>query len=613
MSKPYLIKGKVRFKDMYNFKGKVVVVSGATSGIGKATATMFSENGANVVLIGRNIDAGVNLAMHIPNSEFVQCDVSDEKSVKELTTYLEEKYGKIDVLFNNAGIMLPSTEIEKMPVEDWKRTFEVNVDGMFFMVRNLKKLIFVAKGTIINNASIAGMHSYVTGRSYAYSASKAAVIQFTRQMAKNYADYGVRVNCVCPGIIDTPILGDRDRVTYVKRIPVGYVGKPEQVADAILFLASEKASYITGIALPVDGGGACVIHEKFDFNQHNDTELDAYNLDKVIDSEIIHQIKNKTILVTGATGFIGNYLVKGILWLNDNYNSNIKIIALIRSVDKASQMFGDLINRNDLYITIGNVEDFVFPKLNVDYVIHTAMPSDTKVLKENPVDVFKTAITGTNNIISVAIKTNSKALVYLSSITVYGVLNNEHIDENYLSIQDWKNDSDAYILGKRNAEFLLFAAARHNELPVVILRPGYVFGANPCNDARVYNSFIAKAANEEDLVLMSDGLVNRPLIYVKDVVSAILKALISNKKGEAYNIVGENCTIRRFGNIIVQLNEGKLVFSREEDAQKEERISENEISIQNAVAGLKWKPMYSIESAINEAVLLKRNFCRTVN
>lgn len=205
-----------------------------------------------------------------------------------------------------------------------------------------------------------------------------------------------------------------------------------------------------------------------------------------------------------------------------------------------------MINRNDLYITIGNVEDFVFPKLNVDYVIHTAMPSDTKVLKENPVDVFKTAITGTNNIISVAIKTNSKALVYLSSITVYGVLNNEHIDENYLSIQDWKNDSDAYILGKRNAEFLLFAAARHNELPVVILRPGYVFGANPCNDARVYNSFIAKAANEEDLVLMSDGLVNRPLIYVKDVVSAILKALISNKKGEAYNIVGENCTIRRF-------------------------------------------------------------------
>lgn len=84
------------------------------------------------------------------------------------------------------------------------------------------------------------------------------------------------------------------------------------------------------------GGETCVIHEKFDFNQNNDTELDAYSLDKVIDFEIIHQIKNKTILVTGATGFIGNYLVKGILWLNDNYNSNIKIIALIRSVDKAS-------------------------------------------------------------------------------------------------------------------------------------------------------------------------------------------------------------------------------------------------------------------------------------
>lgn len=239
---------------MYDFTDKVVVVSGATSGIGKAVATMFSEERARVVLLGRNIEAGEQLASLVPNAEFVRCDVSDEKSVEELAEYINNKYGKVDVLFNNAGVMLPSTEIEKMPAEDWKKTFEINVDGMFYLTRHLKKMILAAKGNIINNASIAGMHSYVTGRSYAYSTSKAAVIQFSRQMAKNYAEEGIRVNCICPGIIDTPILGDRDRKIYAERIPLGYVGDPEQVANVVLFLASEKASYITGAVLPVDGG-----------------------------------------------------------------------------------------------------------------------------------------------------------------------------------------------------------------------------------------------------------------------------------------------------------------------------------------------------------------------
>ena len=106
------------------------------------------------------------------------------------------------------------------------------------------------------NASIAGMQSYAAGRSYAYSASKAAVIQFSRQMAKNYASDGVRVNCICPGIIETPILGERNRADYAERIPLGYIGSPDDVANAVSFLASKDAEYITGAVLPVDGEGA---------------------------------------------------------------------------------------------------------------------------------------------------------------------------------------------------------------------------------------------------------------------------------------------------------------------------------------------------------------------
>lgn len=243
---------------MRTFDGQIAVVTGATSGIGAATAKMLSKEGATIILVGRNQAKGDMLKDEITslggNAEFIVCDVSCEASVKQLAETIEIKYHQVNILFNNAGVMLPSTEIEKIPEEDWKNTFSINVDGVFYVTRQLKKLIFACKGCIINNASIAGMQTYVTGRSYAYSASKAAVIQFSRQMAKNYAEDRVRVNCICPGIIDTPILGDRDREVYAERIPLGYVAQPEDVAKVVCFLASEQAAYITGAVIPVDGG-----------------------------------------------------------------------------------------------------------------------------------------------------------------------------------------------------------------------------------------------------------------------------------------------------------------------------------------------------------------------
>lgn len=169
---------------------------------------------------------------------------------------VRQVFGRVDVLFNNAGVMLPSMEIERMPVEDWQASFAINITGMFYVTRYLKPMLLESKGCIVNNGSIAGMQHYAAGRSYAYSASKAAVIQFSHQMAKNYGEEGVRVNCICPGIIDTPILGDRDRKVYAQRIPLGYVGQPEDVAKVVAFLASDEASYLTGVVLPVDGGAS---------------------------------------------------------------------------------------------------------------------------------------------------------------------------------------------------------------------------------------------------------------------------------------------------------------------------------------------------------------------
>ena len=237
---------------------RTIVITGATSGIGAAAARKFAELGDDLVLIGRNMERGIQLETELRSLGvdvvFQRCDVSDKSQVEKMARTVEEHFEKVDVLFNNAGVMLPSMEIERMPAEEWEKTFDININGMFYVTRALKPFIQKVHGCIINNASIAGMQHYAAGRSYAYSASKAAVIQFSHQMAKNYGPEGIRVNCICPGIIDTPILGERDRKLFAERVPLGYLGNPEDVAKVVVFLASEEASYLTGVILPIDGG-----------------------------------------------------------------------------------------------------------------------------------------------------------------------------------------------------------------------------------------------------------------------------------------------------------------------------------------------------------------------
>lgn len=235
-------------------------MTGATSGIGAACAKKLAQCGAKVALIGRSTEKGLQITGEIAstggNAAFFPCDISDEGSVKECVMAIVAQYGRINILINNAGIMLPSMEIERMPVDEWRQTFNTNVTGYFLMTRYVKTYLMESRGVIVNNASIAGLQHYAVGRSYAYSASKAAVIQFSHQMAKNYGEDGIRVNCICPGIIDTPILGDRDRKLYAERIPLGYVGKPDDVAKVVAFLVSDEASYLTGVVLPIDGGAS---------------------------------------------------------------------------------------------------------------------------------------------------------------------------------------------------------------------------------------------------------------------------------------------------------------------------------------------------------------------
>lgn len=245
---------------MGQLEGKVALVTGATSGIGATCAEVFAKNGAFVVIVGRNKERGKVLENKLCGEElhvsFLPCDITCEDDVNTLIENIIHKYGKLDIVMNNAGMFPPSVEIERLDYQAWKETFDVNLNGYFLVSKYTKPHLIKSKGVILNNASIAGMHSYAIGRAYAYSASKAAVIQFTRMMAKNYAEEGVRVNAISPGIIWTPMMHDRDPELYIERIPMKRVGTPDDVAKVALFLVSNESAYITGVNIPIDGGAS---------------------------------------------------------------------------------------------------------------------------------------------------------------------------------------------------------------------------------------------------------------------------------------------------------------------------------------------------------------------
>lgn len=242
---------------MNRLDGKIAVITGATSGMGEASAKRFAKAGAVVVVAGRNEERGKAVEADIcgkgQEAVYFHLDVSDEEEVKGFVKRVIDKYYKIDILFNNAGIFPATPPLEQMETSVWDEIMDINATSMFRLTKYMMPYLEESRGVILNNASVAGMQSFASGKTYAYSASKAAVIQFTRMIAKVYGAK-VRANCICPGVIDTPIFINRDFSRYHDSIPMHRVGTAEEVAKTANFLVSEDASYINGAVLTIDGG-----------------------------------------------------------------------------------------------------------------------------------------------------------------------------------------------------------------------------------------------------------------------------------------------------------------------------------------------------------------------
>ena len=241
-------------------RGKFAILTGAASGIGAATATVFAREGASVATFDVNDSAAEQLAQQIcmagGNASAWHCDVSSAQQVHDAIVAATERYGSIDVLLNNAGIALRAP-VGEQDEESWDRVIDTNVKGAYLCSRASLARFSKGGGSIIHTASVTGITG-VRGRA-AYSSAKAALVGLTRNMAIDYAHRNIRVNCVCPGFVRTPfiegILADEERARRLAALhPLGRLGEPEDIASAILFLASDEASWITGHSLVVDGG-----------------------------------------------------------------------------------------------------------------------------------------------------------------------------------------------------------------------------------------------------------------------------------------------------------------------------------------------------------------------
>jgi NAD(P)-dependent dehydrogenase (short-subunit alcohol dehydrogenase family) len=243
---------------------KVILVTGGSTGIGRATSKILAQEGARVVIMDVQDEQGEQTAAAIKSAgglaEYHHADVADYEQVRALITSIADNYGKLDGALNNAGIEGPAIKILDYSLEDWERVLRVNLTGVFVCMKcEVEQMSKQGSGgSIVSTASVAGLVGLPGASSY--NSAKHGVVGLTKTVALEYAARNLRVNAVCPGFIDTPMLGrvtdasEKIRDKLIGQVPMKRVANPDEIGNAVAWLLSEKSSYVTGVALPVDGG-----------------------------------------------------------------------------------------------------------------------------------------------------------------------------------------------------------------------------------------------------------------------------------------------------------------------------------------------------------------------
>ena len=248
---------------MGSMQGNVALVTGASAGIGRAAAVAFAQEGAHVVVADIDHPRGEKTASEVAelgvDAIFVHVDVSQPGSVANLLRATHDRFGRLDFAFNNAGIEGITAPTAECTIENWNHTIAVNLTGVFLCMREeIPRMLEHGAGVIVNNSSVAGLVGFAGIP--AYTASKHGILGLTKTTALEYATQGIRVNAVCPGVIDTEMItrfthGDAVAAEQLLQTePVGRLGAPKEIADAVVWLCSDRAGFVTGHALAVDGG-----------------------------------------------------------------------------------------------------------------------------------------------------------------------------------------------------------------------------------------------------------------------------------------------------------------------------------------------------------------------
>lgn len=249
---------------MKRLNGNNIIITGGTSGIGRASAIQLSEQGANIILCGRNKDKGDSIVQEIKNNQgnaaFVQCDVTHKYDVENLFNIAISHFGKIDCVVNNAGIDGEIASFANSTEENWDLVINTNLKGTWYCMKAaINHMITQKKGNIINMSSTSGLVGNGFGMS-AYAASKFAIIGLTKSVALEYAKYNIRINAICPAFVETPMIdaicleNPKLKRRFEACQPIGRMAQPEEIAKAVLYLCSDESSFVTGSSLVIDGG-----------------------------------------------------------------------------------------------------------------------------------------------------------------------------------------------------------------------------------------------------------------------------------------------------------------------------------------------------------------------